>query len=246
MNLKDQSTDRKRKLSFILYDSFSSPKYFEIKKSFFKFLIIVLPTLTLASISIVILGLVYFKNIVAITEQKEPALISELKIEKEKLAQNLAEYLKDYKLFQGKLTSTKQPNINTLSFFKKTLGQVDLTQEPTLAIDQIRITSDNNQLHFQFNIVNLTKDKSKLRGIIFVIMKDGNNKFSIYPQNSIEDNEMQINFNLGENFTTSRFRPVDAPFELPSAKSNLLFKVIIFSRTGDLIHKQLISENYNQ
>ena len=136
---------------------------------------------------------------------------------------------------------------NTMGLFLPVPGMQDLTRTPNLAVEYIEPVISGDRIQLKFNIINQTKDNQKLAGYIFVMMKHAG-KIHVFPENSIEESEFKIKFNSGESFATQRFRPVDNVF-FPYKSGNIeefLFKVLIFSRTGDLLYKQLVSKKMAQ
>lgn len=234
---------KKDKLSFILYKNKNVPRFYEVEKGSFRLFLYGLPIVTIISILISASLLVYFKQIREMAKRKEPAIILELKNKSLALQERVEEVLKTNSILEKKLvTGASDSGLNTMSLFKVPPGQVDLTKSPDLAVDTESIESrqDNGVYTLKFNLQNNSKAQEKIAGHIFVIMKT-NNSHDFYPKDVFEENEMQMDFNKGEYFATSRFRPVDAKFRMPEKSTSALFKVLVFSRTGDLMLKQIIS-----
>ena len=232
------------KLSFVLYEEKLPPRYYNISKRNLRFLLFGLPTITLMAVILVAAGGVYFKHIQRMAERKEPAIIKKLKEEKAELLTAQEEITKSRDLLQKKLSQGVEgkSGLAFLSLFKQSAGRKDLSASPEMQLEEIELSPAAEKVTLSFKIVNMTKDDSRLTGYLFVIMKAGDN-IQAWPSTAIEDDSMQVPFGAGEFFATSRFRPVRADFrKIPNA-SKALFKVVIFSRTGDLIFKQLISKN---
>ncbi len=226
------------KLSLILYEGQKAPRYFELRKSFFKFLLFSIPTTSIVCLILVGVGAVYFKQIRIMAERKEPAIIKKFKEKNRNLILREKELLKLNMALETKLTQPVKggAGLAELQTFNSTPGQADKTQQPVFSIEKLETISEGQNLRLNFNVVNITPDSSKLAGYIFVLMK-AKDSLSFYPQGSFDTDAMTINFNRGESFATRRFRSTTARFPLPKITDNLLFKIIIFSRTGDLIHK---------
>tara|TARA_R110002072_G_scaffold64203_2_gene159389 strand:- start:234508 stop:235233 length:726 start_codon:yes stop_codon:yes gene_type:complete len=232
----------KKKLSFIIYDGNQAPRYYELSKGLLRFIVFVLPTLALISILITTAGFLYFKQIRHFAQMKEPRIISELKLEIEELKDQTRTLDSERENLLAKLGqgTAGQDSLESLLLFKPSPGRKDLTKSPSLKVESIDVTSQGQNINLDFRILNLTKDESRISGFIFVILRDGNN-LVVWPRGSMPDQEMSIVFNKGELFSTSRFRPVKVTFPQPVSK-DLLFHIVIFSRTGDLIFKQLIQK----
>lgn len=236
----------KNKISFILYEGSQAPKYFEISKSMLKFIVFGLPFITLIAISLLAAGGIYFKQIKTMAERKEPEIIQLLKLEKLALEKKEEDALKMNEELIAKLSSTTAPSVGLtgLNIFSATAGSLDKTQTPVFEIQEDEVLPAANKIHFRFNVVNLTKDNSKLAGYIFVLMKH-QDSLHLYPKGSIPTDQFEVKYSKGESFATRRFRSTEAIFPKPKTSGVALFKVIIFSRSGDLLHKKIISKKIN-
>jgi hypothetical protein len=236
-----KSNTQADKLSVILYEGQKAPRYFEFSKSFFRFLLFSIPTISIICLLLVGAGAIYFKQIRIMAERKEPAIIKKLNLKNELLIQREQELLKLNQALEKKLTLPVEggTGLATLQTFNSTPGQADRTQQPVFNIEKLEASTEGENLRLNFNVVNITKDSEKLAGYIFVIMKS-KDSLVYYPQGSFDTDRMKINFNRGESFATRRFRSTTIRFPMPKSSDNLLFKIIIFSRTGDLIHKVII------
>jgi len=233
----------KQKLSFVLYEDNTPPRYYEISKQLLRFLLYGLPTLTLVSLLIVASGGVYFKQIQKLAQRKEPTIIKKLKSEKAELMKREQELVIDNEALQKKLGLgvSSASGLSFLTLFKQSAGREDLSSSPEMAIQEVEVIKRETTIELSFKIFNMTKDQSRLTGYLFVMMQNGDH-LQIWPTNAFDNLSMQVPFSKGEFFATSRFRPVQAIFKKNQASSSgSLFKVVIFGRTGDLIFKQLIS-----
>ncbi len=228
------------KLSFILYENQSAPKYFEISKRYLQALIFGLPLISLTSVALFVSVLLYFKNLKETEAMKEPKIIEKLKRENHTLKKEKEKFTLQTKKFQSKLLSKESFSLNSLTLFKQIPGQIDQTDQTELIVENATLRKKGEKkIILHFNLANLTKNREKISGYIFVLLKE-EGILQYYPTNSIPEENMQIHFNKGEFFATSRFRPVEASFVHTNISKNLLFKIIIFSNTGDLILKKTI------
>lgn len=244
------------KLAFVVYEPGNSPRYFEMKKGLFRFLFFGLPSVTLLCILSVILTGAYFKQIREQGTRGKSLVIDQLKKEKSELALQLKKLEREQRQLTQKLSLKKKPQqpqqfqqqsqpkefLNSLQLFKQSSGRQDLSNSPELSLEKIEVTPTSKNLELSFKIVNATQGNKRLSGHIFVMMKS-NSQINIWPQNTFTAQEIQIEFHSGEPFAASRFRPVKAIFPRPATISNLLFKIIIFNKTGDLIFKKMISQS---
>lgn len=231
------------KLSFILYTKQLAPRYYEVNRRYFKFLTVGLPLITFIAMAGLVAFAVYFKQLEVLAKRKEPVVINRLRDENNSLTGKIAQLETLNQSLENKLASPIQSDreFATLSLFKQVQGQKDMSKSPALTLEEVEVVPVDNDLALNFKIVNATKDGARQAGYLFVVMKAGN-QIAVYPEDSFERDEMQLSFNKGEYFATSRFRPVRAVFPRVSGTREVLFKIVIFSATGDLVQKQIVSQ----
>lgn len=237
------STKKKSILGVILYNSKNSPKYYEIKERILKLILIFPPIIAIISFIIVIFMAYNFKKIRTMAALKEPKIIKELKDKNQKLTLERDLLKNSNKLLNEKLATpiSGENSFSEFSLFFPVPGQQNLTDKKFLSIDNLSITKRNkDEIKVNFNLVNNESEFGKRKaGHIFIFHHEGN-KMQIYPKNAKVENELSLRFNKGEYFATSRFRPVTVSFKSTNPKSNFL--VVVFSRTGDIIHKEVLKQ----
>lgn len=231
-------TAKKDRISLIFYENPRSPRYFEINKKHLKFLFVGLPIICLIIISILLLGAFYFNQIKASIMRKEPQIIKDLRVQNQELTEKQKETQEFNLVLQDKLNIKSSTNLSSLSMFYPISGQQDLTHNPLIGIENFNHQIDGTTLSISFTMENLTRDGKKLAGYIFAFLKTDSG-IIVYPQSALPEDEFQIKFNRGEYFAFSRFRPVITSFNLNQKTENFLLKVLIFSRTGDLMLKKM-------
>ena len=239
------TTKSSKKLSYLLYDDKKGPVFVTTNKGLLKFTFYVLPVITFISLILVIAGSVYFKQIAEMARRKEPAIIKELKKTNLSLSTKLTEVEELNKTFEKKLStgSISGAKLTTLSLYRPIAGQEDLSTTPLLSIETPIFTISENKINVKFDIVNQTKDGRKIAGYIHVHLATPN-KMSFYPFHEIASEDMLLSYNQGELFAFTRLRHVNANFDLTGFKSSkALFKILIFSRTGDVLLKKLVAHN---
>lgn len=252
-------------ISIIYHQRNDSPKHFEIKRSKIYLFIIGLPTLTLIALVIGIIGLVNTGTLYLMPKYK----INSKKASELSRQANLVEEVNDLKSeiaalneqIQSKKISanandTQPPSaaaapsqlgtaanlmgLSTTSLFKPVQGQKDRTRYAALNLSGFKAEIGRDNVNLKFNIIPNVTDDSKISGHIIILMK---NELGIqaYPASALSGNDFQINYSVGEQFTTQRFRPVEAAFVKPRKSGNFSFTVFIFSLTGDLLHIQSVN-----
>jgi hypothetical protein len=239
------TTKSSKKLSFLLYDEKKGPVFVSTNKGLLRFSLYALPIITFVSLILVLAGSVYFKQIAEMARRKEPAIIKDLKKKNLALTTKLSEVVELNKSFEKKLSSgdVKGAKLTTLSLYRPIAGQEDLSTTPLLSIETPVFTIEKDKINVKFDIVNQTKDGRKIGGYIHIHLATPN-KMSFYPTHEIASEDMLLSYNQGESFAFSRLRHVNANFDLTGFKSSkALFKILIFSRTGDILLKKLVAHN---
>lgn len=227
------------KVSVIYYDKKNRPKYLELPISLFRSLIYILPTLSIVSIAVVIAGVLYFKQIKEIARRSESQEIIDLRqkndelIAKEKEISDLNNQLQEKLAQKGVQDSSA---LQGLGFFKPTPGQIDYSTTPPASVQEVVFEESDTELTLKFKIQNDNQDQKKLVGYVFVIHQ-AEGQFNIFPKESYKDGQLIASYNQGELFGVTRFRPTMVKF--PKIKGQNLFRVIIFSPTGDVLLKNI-------
>jgi hypothetical protein len=252
--------DSAKKAAFLFWEKKRSPRYFEIPHTKIRFYLLIAPTLALLFIS-ALTGLSYYlwqsRNIT--TPTISTALISEAN----KMAQDLQKENEDLKTLVATLQKKSEivapmptpevasttpvpkenPNVTIhdfpLNYMKPISGQKNLSNEIPIDVQDAKAKFVNNRLVYQSNLLNRTQGEEKVSGYLFVFYKTAQS-IHTHPENTFDQNG-QISFNKGEPFTTSRFRPVEAIFNLTNSKVPGTLTLMIFTRTGDIIKKHTIN-----
>lgn len=232
-------------MSFLIYDDKKGPVFLNTNRFALKFTLYVLPIITIISILVIIGGSVYFKQIREMARRKEPAVIKELKATNSELQDQVNQLQTLNQSFEKKLSSgtTEGIKFTSLAIFKPVAGQEDLSTTPALTIDDINFERTDKDLKIKFNIINQTKNGRKLAGYIHILMSS-TSRILLYPTKEIASEDMLISYNQGESFAFSRLRHVNATFDLSGFDEHkVLFKILVFSRTGDLLYKKLVAKD---
>lgn len=231
---------KKKKVTFVLYEDQKVARAFELNKNKVKFFLTSLSLLFLVMIVSSLFLIANMKNMKDEISKQEPLLKKKI-IEEEKKYKEKIENLESLnRTYLNKISSSKVETDSILPLFNPTLGFKDLSGENYLNIENIIIKTDGKKTFFDFNIVNSKENANKISGYIFILMQFNASLF-FYPEKNLIFDDAVSNFNMGETFTISRFRQVKGIFKaLPKSSDDTKFKILIFNRTGDLIHKQSI------
>lgn len=234
-----------KKLSVILYQDGDKPKYYELNKAQMKTLIVGLPIITTACLVLLIFGALSLKTLRVQAERKEPKIILDLRTELADLEKKSEDIFKLNDELTTKLSTTTEQAVSStlpLTLFRATPGQQDLSQTPSLNVEDFEFNVQDQEVAIKFNLVNQDPDGPRQTGTIFILMMTGNT-YTFYPQDALSADETKLVFSKGEFFSAARFRPVEARMILPPRFGAALFKVLIFSRTGDLVTKKIFTGN---
>ena len=233
--------ENEKKLSIILYQEEKAPKIFEIKKNILKFLVIVFPVLALLFLSTIVMGTLYFRKIKTFAEEQESKTVKDLKIKNALFLKKEKQYKRTTKALQKKLATAPSTGLGSLALFKATNGQIDHSSKSPIVLDSVRTRDLGNSVQLKFNLKNKNENGKKLSGYLFIVNQTGNS-IRLYPKNAINSNQFQIPFNKGESFGFSRFRPVKTTFPLAKNTKSVSFKILVFSKIGDLLFHKIITK----
>lgn len=241
----------KEKFTFIFHRENAAPKYFEIERAKLMTYMVVIPTGFLILFS----GLFITSLLVHSTHSNAPSAsynldlpskatssnAGQLQKEKEELEKNYKELQSANQELVNKLSTNSgkfSPPLQDLSLFTILPDQKDQSATPVMAVNEVKISEDGQELHFHANLLNTNSESSKISGHLFIVMKSENSVW-VYPSDAFPKDKMSLNFSSGETVLFARLRPVDASFPKAPKGSKILFKVLLFSRTGDLLHKEV-------
>ncbi len=239
--------------SFIVYDKDRSPRYYQFNKKVFQSAAIFIPLLFFLMLTVASGVLIYFQELRNITMEKRPEIIENLQAELSEAGEKIKELEDQSAVLQNRLSMAEErPKIKEDSsaqllnspfhFFRAVPGQENLTKARPLAIENPKYFVQNGRLYFKFDLVNQTPGAKRLSGYVHVLFKE-RAAFYFYPSSSENVERWRLLYSDGEPFATSRFRPVNAHFPLPSKKELTgLFKVMVFSRTGDILLQSTFRE----
>ena len=242
----------KEKFTFVFHRENTAPKYFEIeRKRLIAYLVLIPSIFVLLFVSILVFTIVTREASKIINQHEITSLstgqssssgdVEKVVREKEVLEKEYQELKTANETLVDKLSNSSGKTgvpLQDLSFFTLVVDQKDNSATPIMSVNEVKITEENNELHFHANLLNTSGENSKVSGHLFVIMK-AENSFWIYPNEALSKDRMSIHFNNGETVLFARLRPVDASFPKPNPNSKAFFKLLLFSRTGDLLHKEV-------
>ncbi|MBT3982681.1 MAG: hypothetical protein HOE90_15085 [Bacteriovoracaceae bacterium] len=234
-----------RSITFVIYDKEKNAKCFEINKFTLKVLSFGIPLVFLMCVGSLAFLSINFKTLISEFKSREPKIITQLKEKNTGLALAVEEKTKQNQSLLDKLASP--PSDSTLlGFFRPVKGQLDLSNKDYMTTEGLDVSITEKKLKFKFNIINSQTNGIKLSGNIFILLKD-NKSLQVYPQMDADFGNSLLTFSMGERFTVSRFRPVEASFKRPAPSSSLIyFRIIIFTRAGDLIYNKVVGPIKNR
>lgn len=229
----------KKRFSFLVYQDNQIPKYYKLNPWRTRLYLFILPTITLLSILSILAVGVYFKQIREYARSKEPEIFQQLRDKNTNLTKKVGELSTLTSTLENKLGQSlgnaDLSGVHALGLFQIPPGLQDNSARPNFSIREQKLKIQNGRVKFTFNIHNESKGDEKLAGYFFVMMKSESG-YQMYPLPKSDDN-FQVSYNHGEYFATTRFRPVVADFKQENQDLKYLFKILIFSRTGDLMYK---------
>ncbi len=254
--------DSRNELTLIVYDSPTPPRYFRVNKKILKFILFILGIFVILSITGAILVAPYIKKLQSkqgvskqIQQQLKELENEVIYLKKEKMA--LIEKNAALKVVQVENQPPKAPEVVTsvkneqelngqkaqtstlpkpedlLDYFKRPQLAKSLISQNIAQIQRVHFKVESDKAVLKFNLAN-GDTMAKLRGYIFVT-QFSSNSVKFYPHIELTENNFTIDYHLGESFTVSRFRPTEAIFDLPEQDRQIFYKIIVFTREGDLL-----------
>ncbi len=250
-------------ITLIIYDSPSPPRCLKINKKILKFILGLASILFMLTALSAIFIAPYIKTLKN-QFKDSPETVDKLeRLEQEVIVLkgqnlNLAKMNESFKAQENKgnkeestvaapvAVSTKIPEQpkkiipkpeNLLSFFKMPPGFQNLISDNMAKIQRVNFRLKKDHTVFRFNLAN-GKQLNKLRGYIFVAQFSGE-QMKMYPNIDTTQKDLSIKYDIGESFTVSRFRPTIAMFDKPADNQKLFYKILVFSRTGDLLIEEV-------
>lgn len=231
----------KNKLSFIVYEHKKPPKYFEIKKSVIRAFFIAFPAI---STIFFLFGVISLVQIHVFSSKKDSVEVHGLKTKINFLNTELNTVSKSNTTLLAKIKGGSSKIANSQLLFKIPLAQQDftVTESRFFQIDKFRVSNKKSKLRIKFNLVNITKGPTKISGYFALKVKTNKGIF-FYPATILKNKDEFLAFSNGESFTTSRFRPVDATFDIAfnTVDRDSLLAVYVYTRAGDIIYKKNMS-----
>lgn len=224
-------------LTLIVYNTPKPPKYIQINKGMLKTLLFTIPALIVLSIAFSLFTSFFMKRKLEAVKSKEPQIIYDLKEQNAKLAASIEKLEQSNQELSVKIAQGSQAvgtASSLLAMIKTPLGFEDVRESKLARVENYSHQTLNNKAIFKFDLINNMPNDDRLSGYITVLQFHSYG-VNFYPNLSLNSESQQIQYNKGESFTVSRFRPVIAEFPLPSNSANVWYKVFIFSREGNLL-----------
>ena len=232
MNTELQKAKMSNKLSFIMYSPTSPPRYFEIEKHVFRFLLFGLPSIALLCAMTLIIVTAYNIATPPIINSPTSSITTKNKVPTpnnnvtEKLdlipapttsraiAQTNETAPTDTIIRPDSDSATHAPptikyNPAPFAIFKLPSNSKDLTEQKDITLSNINIMRSPQQVKINFNINNVANPKRRINGNIF-IMAQIKGQIIFWPSTHSTDDSIKIDFLHGESFSTNYFRPVNA------------------------------------
>ena len=234
--------DPSKELTIIVYDTPAPPKYLKINKKLIRLILSLTPILIMLLISGSFAYSFYLKKQVSALKSLEPKVKLKLATQKETYEKRISALTRTNQDLTQKLSrgaTVADDTASLLSLFTVPLATKDLRSNDLISIEEIKLTTDSNQVKLTFNLVkNNAPEGEKLTGYMTVVQFQGN-ILQFYPANELNEKNLKLEYASGEYYSFSNLRPSTTTFSKISSKSSR-FKIFLFSRTGDLILYQQI------
>ena len=231
-------------LSLLIYEEKSPPKYFKLSKKMLRLFLLWLPLFSLLSITTVLIMFLYFSEIKKKTMTKIPLILQNLTLEKQKLQNQITNLNVENKKLV-KLLEVKEIKIHDYYLPLKILNPVpksEVFDKKLFSLQELKIQRIDNNIKIYFQLANITEDKRRLSGYMIFAVSDLSN-INFYPDKIFENNSFELQFNKGEAFATSRFRPFEATFPISKNSNAIIIKIIVYSITGKILFERMVNRD---
>lgn len=232
--MKESIQNTGSELAIVIYDAPLPPKYFRIKKSFIKTILVTTPLLT-----IFLVGGFFFwglgERLKSTPAPKLPVVVSESDKKIAALQNELDEVQKTNEELLLKLSSTPATGTSEdpyLMMIKKPYGMQNLMDKGRISLDQIKV-NQTNKIELDFQLVSRFPE-TRVSGhiLVFLVTDSG---IMAYPAEANKQLTQGLKYSVGENFSFSRLRPTKAEFNRVVTNESVKFVIYVFSREGDLL-----------
>ena len=220
-------------LTLVIYEDQKATKCFEIKKNHLRWLLFILPTLTILGLGLGIYSLLNVKSHVIKLEKQKPL---EIKMLVKQLETTITEREDLKKNNETLITKLSAPNTDVplvLPLILPVNSYKDLSKNGPFELNNFKLNKNSNNITCTFDLVNKTAP-DKVAGYVFAVLKAGSS-IQIHPAQDLSFDQSLSSFNLGERFAMTRFRPVTATFNNPPSAEKYHVQIFVFSRVGDLM-----------
>ena len=232
--MKESIQTTGNEVAIVIYDAPLPPKYFRVKKSFIKTVLVTAPLLTIFLIAgFALWGL--GERLKSLPTPHLPVVVSESDKKIAALQNELSEVQKTNEELLLKLSSTPAPSTAEdpyLMMIKKPYGMQNLIDKGRIGLDQIK-ANQTNKIELDFQLVSLVQER-RVSGHILVFMVSDSGIMA-YPAEANKQLTQGLKYSVGETFSFSRLRPTKAEFNRVVTNESVKFVIYIFSREGDLL-----------
>ena len=212
----------------VLHDGPLPPRFFKINKKLLKFTILLIVLITFLSILLSLIYTTYIQNKVERSKNAVPVEIQRLSSKLKNTQKLLLSEKKLVKNLQYKIANPSADNTVVNSLIPLPVGFKDLRSLKMASVENIVVNNEEKSSILKFDIYNNTKEDIRLSGYIYVFrMTEG--LIESYPEQKLDGYKLTD----GESFTITKFRPTR--IELKKTQLESLYKIFVFSRTGDLL-----------
>ncbi len=196
-----------------------------------------LSLLVSALIISMILTIIFYQSQIAKVKSSQFSNLSSLENSNAEKATIIETLTKENVALREKLAQPAEET-SALSLFTLPKGFKDISKQSLINLEEIKTSALDGKASIKFNVMN-AKQSGKISGYTFVSLYTGSG-IIVTPSSKSLEAGTPIEFYQGESFTVSRFRPFEADFNIPRNLKQAMFRVVIFSKTGDLVTNKTV------
>ncbi len=196
-----------------------------------------LSLLVSALIVSMVLTILFYQNQISMVKDDQSSSLDSLTKQNEEKATTISTLTEENLALREKLSQPSEKS-SALSLFATPSGFKDITKQGLIKLEEINTSFSNGKANLKFNVKN-TKQNGKVSGYSFVSLYTDSG-ITVQPTSKSLMSGTPIEFQQGESFTVSRFRPFTVNFSIPKSMKEAFFRIVIFSKTGDMITNKLV------
>lgn len=230
---------KSEKNTTIIFQEGRLSKILKVNRKTFKQFFTTLSLLISALVISMLLTILFYQSRISTVKLSQSSEIESLQNQTDQQSITIENLTNENTTLREKLAQPAESHEGTgLSLFSQSKGFKDLSKKKTANLEDAKAEYINGTASLKFNLIN-TVQSEKISGFAFILLYSDTGVL-VQPKSTTFKDGLPLEFHQGESFTASRFRPFEAKFKVDKNIKDVSYRVVIFSKTGDLITNETI------